>query len=258
MAEKTTPLSAFEMYNMSKKKQSSSSKLKKLHKLKLENKQNAILQNQFKKKGKRFQSNGFTSSPNTMTIKNSKSSAKQISNDKSSSSVENTPQFKNKFEGMLEMLIAPLKLKEFFATKWEQKPTFIKRNVNDYYKDLFSTEKLDSILRENSLFYTRNIDVVSYTDGKRETHNPEGRAIPAVLWDYYANGCSIRILNPHTYCPKLHSVLASLQEYFGTMVGANAYLTPPGSQGFAPHYDDIEAFILQLEGRKHWKLYNPL
>lgn len=35
------------------------------------------------------------------------------------------------------------------------------------------------------------------------------------------------------------------------------YLTPPGTQGFAPHYDDIEAFVLQLEGKKQWSLYNP-
>lgn len=41
------------------------------------------------------------------------------------------------------------------------------------------------------------------------------------------------------------------------MVGSNVYLTPPNSQGFAPHYDDIEAFVLQLEGAKHWKVYGP-
>ena len=35
------------------------------------------------------------------------------------------------------------------------------------------------------------------------------------------------------------------------------YLTPSNSQGFAPHYDDIEAFVLQLEGKKHWRLYSP-
>lgn len=27
--------------------------------------------------------------------------------------------------------------------------------------------------------------------------------------------------------------------------------------GFAPHYDDIEAFVMQIEGRKRWKLYKP-
>jgi len=32
-------------------------------------------------------------------------------------------------------------------------------------------------------------------------------------------------------------------------------LTPPGSQGFAPHFDDIEAFVIQLEGKKRWRLY---
>lgn len=50
---------------------------------------------------------------------------------------------------------------------------------------------------------------------------------------------------------------ATLQEFFGCFVGANLYLTPPNSQGFAPHYDDIEAFILQIEGKKRWRLYMP-
>ena len=31
-----------------------------------------------------------------------------------------------------------------------------------------------------------------------------------------------------------------LQDHFGSMVGANVYLTPPGTQGFAPHWDDVE------------------
>lgn len=49
-----------------------------------------------------------------------------------------------------------------------------------------------------------------------------------------------------------------LQEFFGCFVGANSYLTPPDSQGFAPHYDDIEAFIIQIEGKKRWRLYKPI
>jgi bifunctional lysine-specific demethylase and histidyl-hydroxylase NO66 len=29
-------------------------------------------------------------------------------------------------------------------------------------------------------------------------------------------------------------------------------------QGFAPHFDDVDVYILQVEGRKRWRLYPPL
>ena len=45
-------------------------------------------------------------------------------------------------------------------------------------------------------------------------------------------------------------MLAGLESYFRTVIGCNAYLTPPGAQGFAPHSDDIDAFVLQMEGSK--------
>ena len=33
--------------------------------------------------------------------------------------------------------------------------------------------------------FTENLDVTSYEHGKRETHNPFGRAFAPVVWDYY-------------------------------------------------------------------------
>lgn len=30
-----------------------------------------------------------------------------------------------------------------------------------------------------------NLDVTSYTNGARETHNPPGRALPFTVWDFY-------------------------------------------------------------------------
>lgn len=81
--------------------------------------------------------------------------------------------------------------------------------------------------------------------------------MPPAVWDFYRDGCSIRFLNPQTFIPQIHELNATLQEYFHCMTGANVYLTPPNSQGFAPHYDDIEAFVLQIEGKKLWKLYAP-
>ena len=57
---------------------------------------------------------------------------------------------------------------------------------------VFSTKELDNILRGHSVFFGKNLDVTSFSDDKRETHNPEGRAHAPVVWDYYNNGCSVR------------------------------------------------------------------
>lgn len=156
-------------------------------------------------------------------------------------------------------LIQPYGLKDFFKQKWEKLPLIIKRNKPDYYSWLISCEEINKALRKDTFFFTKNIDITSYSPdtGVRETHNPPGRANAPLVWDYYANGCSVRLLNPQTYFKKIHQLTTTLQEYFECFVGANLYLTPPGTQGFAPHYDDIEAFVIQIDGEKLWKVYAP-
>jgi lysine-specific demethylase/histidyl-hydroxylase NO66 len=74
---------------------------------------------------------------------------------------------------------------------------------------------------QNDVLYTKNIDITSYKNGKRETLNPEGRAMPAQVWDFYKKGCSIRLLNPQTFVSRIWALNAMLQEYFGCFVGAN-------------------------------------
>ncbi|XP_011303918.1 bifunctional lysine-specific demethylase and histidyl-hydroxylase NO66 [Fopius arisanus] len=158
---------------------------------------------------------------------------------------------------LFNWLIHPVVSDDFFKNHWEKAPLHIKRNSSSYYRLLMTNSQIDDILRRYHILFTKNLDLTAYVNGKRETYNPEGRARPSVVWDYYSNGCSVRMLNPQTFIPKLHNLNASLQEFFHCFVGANFYLTPPGSQGFAPHYDDIEAFILQIEGKKRWRLYKP-
>ncbi|XP_058058620.1 bifunctional lysine-specific demethylase and histidyl-hydroxylase NO66 [Anopheles bellator] len=154
-------------------------------------------------------------------------------------------------------LIGSITVEEFMMAYWERKPLLVKRSDPAYYAGLLSRAMIDEMLRTNNIEYTKNIDITSYTDGQRETHNPEGRVLPPDMWHFYGEGCSVRMLNPQTYLRSIYELNVKLQEYFHCMTGANFYLTPPNSQGFAPHYDDIEAFVLQIEGRKRWRLYPP-
>jgi hypothetical protein len=41
-------------------------------------------------------------------------------------------------------------------------------------------------------------------------------------------------------------------------VQANAYHTPASAQGFAIHHDTHDVFVLQVAGRKRWRVYEPV
>ncbi|XP_053959555.1 bifunctional lysine-specific demethylase and histidyl-hydroxylase NO66-like [Anastrepha ludens] len=160
-------------------------------------------------------------------------------------------------EKLFNWLLTPLPIKDFFSKYWESGPCLIQRKGCNYYSHLISFQAIDQMLLKNHVEFTKNIDITSYENGERKMLNPVGRALPPVVWDLYGQGCSVRLPNPHIFLRELYRLNTTLQEYFHCLVGANAYLTPPNSQGFAPHYDDIEAFVLQIEGRKRWRLYKP-
>jgi ribosomal protein L16 Arg81 hydroxylase len=48
----------------------------------------------------------------------------------------------------------------------------------------------------------------------------------------------------------------NLEHEFHHPIAANLYLTPRTAQGFLPHFDTHDAFILQLHGSKIWRLYD--
>ena len=73
----------------------------------------------------------------------------------------------------------------------------------------------------------------------------------------HKEGWSVRFLRPQEHDESLSRLVSSLDDVLGCNVGVNSYWTPPNSQGFAAHYDDVDVFMLQLEGRKVWSLYPP-
>lgn len=129
----------------------------------------------------------------------------------------------------------------------------------DYFKGWLETSDLESFISTQSMQYGVDLDVTNYINKRRVTLNPApsgkgGEGIkqqhPLVtsrfVWEKFRQGCSLRMPCPQKYSDPLHRLLSALEEEFGCMVGSNVYLTPPRSQGFAPHWDDIEAFLLQV------------
>jgi hypothetical protein len=73
-----------------------------------------------------------------------------------------------------------------------------------------------------------------------------------------ADGSTLVLQGLHRTWPPLVDFSARLADELGHPVQVNAYITPPQNQGFAPHHDVHDVFVLQVSGRKHWTIHAPV
>lgn len=157
---------------------------------------------------------------------------------------------------LFEILLRPLTVAIFMQEYWEIQPLRLDRKRSEFYEDLLSSEAIDKMLRTNHVEFIKHVDL-QFKDGN-EFHSPNGRALPPSIWQYYHEGCSIKFLSPQTFLPPLHSMIATLQEYFQCMIDSVVQLGSRNSEGTPPRYEDAETIILQIEGKKHWRVYRPI
>jgi hypothetical protein len=67
-------------------------------------------------------------------------------------------------------------------------------------------------------------------------------------------GATVVLQGLHRYWPPLTALVRSLEVALGHPCQANAYLTPPGSQGFGRHTDTHDVFVFQTHGTKLWEV----
>ena len=120
---------------------------------------------------------------------------------------------------------------------------------------------------EGSLEFGRDVNACRYVNGARETPNEEvhapldlGPPAPAchcagsdservqaadeeTLRAKYAEGCTLQVHQPQRWAPNVARLVRALERRLGCLVGANAYLTPPGKVSW------LEALLLAARAR---------
>ena len=81
---------------------------------------------------------------------------------------------------------------------------------------------------------------------------------PGPTLERFASGATIVLQSLHRWWPPLGRFCRDLELVLGHATQANAYLTPAGAAGLAPHHDTHDVFVLQVAGTKHWDLREPL
>nr|WP_275585855.1 cupin domain-containing protein [Geodermatophilus sabuli] len=74
----------------------------------------------------------------------------------------------------------------------------------------------------------------------------------------FADGSTVVLQGLHRLWPPLIEFADQLAADLGHPTQVNAYVTPPSSRGFSPHYDVHDVFVLQVAGEKHWRIHEPV
>jgi len=166
---------------------------------------------------------------------------------------------------ILEKLLFPISIEDFFSNYWEQKFIHIQRNNPEYFTDILGITDLDDFLSQQNLS-TEGLRIVK--DGKDV--NPEewtitnklisGKTRTAIaidkVFDFYDNGHTIVLNAADRTIPRLADACRAFEQILKIKVQSNIYITPPNSQGFSQHYDPHDIFTLQIKGPKIWRIYD--
>ncbi|NVB38639.1 hypothetical protein G6O69_12430 [Pseudenhygromyxa sp. WMMC2535] len=129
------------------------------------------------------------------------------------------------------------------------------------FSSLLSLDQLDAILSRGAL----TPEQVSLSRGGALP--PEDFTKPGTLLEVervvdvqrvvelHSRGATIVVnaIEEHAELPFLLCQAAELA--LGLRASANAFLTPPGERGFPRHWDTSDSFVIQLRGRKRWRLW---
>ncbi|UPY37659.1 cupin domain-containing protein [Sediminicoccus sp. KRV36] len=131
----------------------------------------------------------------------------------------------------------------------------------DRFADLLSIEVLDAHLRTDGARTPRIAMADEARSGsagvpEAEFALPDGRVDLPSLLARFDQGASLVVSQFHETHPPLARFCRGLERLFLHAVQSNIYLTPPAAQGFRTHFDTHDVLVLQVDGRKRWRIWD--
>jgi hypothetical protein len=166
-------------------------------------------------------------------------------------------------EQSLEEVLKPLTVASF-VTDIFGKNYYFQKGDGSKFRDLLPWSEINRILAEHRLDHPRlrlakdgeNIPPTSfltYQQSRRGVQIPRLRA--GDLMNHLRSGATLVIdAIDEAYLP-LRALSENLEKNFQEYIQVNAYAGWGTTKGFDLHWDDHDVFVMQVGGRKAWKVY---
>jgi hypothetical protein len=156
----------------------------------------------------------------------------------------------------LAWLLQPVTVKRFLDEIWGAAHHHVRRSSAGHFDSLLPAAPAVEELLEHVRPDPSAVRLVS----GGETTDPGAHRLPDGGLDLarvragFAEGYTIVLNGVERYVRAIASLAHAIEAELNFPVRVNAYVTPPGSTGFVPHYDPHDVLILQIRGSKTWHL----
>lgn len=173
----------------------------------------------------------------------------------------------------LSLLLSPHTQSEFLARYFEKEPLHVARNIEEYFAAAYDIGEVESSLVVGGLEHDKFAVVKSGTTQIQteqltiERRAPRARHTgrqprlvldPRAVLSFFDRGYTLVIKDASAFSPRLQKFVNRLQQQMGFYTQTNVYFTPPKAQGFDVHYDTHDTMVMQIEGTKVWRVYEPV
>ncbi len=162
-------------------------------------------------------------------------------------------------------ILTPYTVEEFFKNYHERDILHIHRNDELYYHPILTNKEISNYLERQDVFYpsiriVKNGKEISNTEYTLKStpighHRKDGIINTEKAFALFNNGATFVIQAGQRAFLNLSHCCLEMSKQFNAPVQANLYITPNQSQGFNPHWDTHDVFVLQISGTKTWNLY---
>ena len=143
-------------------------------------------------------------------------------------------------------------VQEHLGTNWYHG----KSENTERFADLLSIANLDELLgrfgvRHPSIKLVRSGSAVPTAEYLWRDRMVD----PARVAQLFSEGATVVFGGLHDRHEPARRLCNAVSLQVSARTQTNIYLTPPGSQGFRPHWDTHDVYVLQIEGSKRWRMY---
>jgi hypothetical protein len=154
-------------------------------------------------------------------------------------------------------LLAPVRLSDFLEVFRARKRLHIAASDPTRAETLFSWQEIDTLLSGHAL--DENVKILR--DGVRVprqfyTSNEGQQLNVRAFHDLLPQGVSIVVNDVDYLVPNINQLTVAIEREMGIYTHVNAYLSFSKGGAFKPHWDFMDALVVQVHGNKRWRIWN--